>query len=140
VLTQCSDVYPPKHNEAYAVANPQNLQTIIRDAKPLDSDSTLSAYLHTTSHLDEHILNADATPQQFMKVCTMMHSQHKFANDSRPPTTPPCPLPPPSPSPRTQPCSYTKDTSMSLTIAMPASPSFTQPMTTSSLATQAFTK
>src|ERR1700676_5607388 len=41
-LTQRPDVYPPERNKAYAAANPQNLQTIIHDAKPLKSDIALS--------------------------------------------------------------------------------------------------
>jgi hypothetical protein len=58
---QCPNVYPPKRNEVYTIANPQNLQTIICDAKPLDSDPTLSTYLHATGTLDEHILDSDVT-------------------------------------------------------------------------------
>jgi Integrase zinc binding domain len=41
-------------------ANPQNLQTIICDTKPLTSDSTLSTYLRATRNLDEHLLNFNA--------------------------------------------------------------------------------
>jgi Integrase zinc binding domain len=91
VLTQCPDVYLPECNEAYAVANPQNLQTIICNAKPLDSDSILSAYLHATSHLDEHILNTDVTLVTIhkgmhdnafaMQIC----EQLKTTNDNSPP-------------------------------------------------------
>jgi Integrase zinc binding domain len=40
--------------------NPQNLQTIICDAKPLTSDSTLSAYLRMTGNLNEHLLDFNA--------------------------------------------------------------------------------
>jgi hypothetical protein len=41
--------------------NPQNLQTILHNTKPLDSDSTLSTYLHATGHLNKNILDADTT-------------------------------------------------------------------------------
>jgi hypothetical protein len=55
------DIYPPERSEVYMVANPQNLQMIICNTKPLDSDPTLSAYLHMTGTLDEHLLDSDVT-------------------------------------------------------------------------------
>jgi hypothetical protein len=68
--------------------NPQNLQTIIRDAKPLALDSTLSAYLHATGTLDEHLINSDGT---LVLICEGMREDvfvmqicEQFKDDSLP--------------------------------------------------------
>jgi Integrase zinc binding domain len=71
--------------------NPQNLQTIICDAKPLASDSTLSAYLCVTGTLNEHLVDSDvmlALIQEGMcdnAFVTQIHEQ--FEDDSSTPCT-----------------------------------------------------
>jgi RNase H-like domain found in reverse transcriptase/Reverse transcriptase (RNA-dependent DNA polymerase)/Integrase zinc binding domain len=93
-LTRRPDVYPPERNKVYAVANPQNLQTIIHDAKPLTSDSTLSTYLRATGNLNEHLLDFNAILVLIHEgthndpFVTQVREQFKTAtDDSLPPTS-----------------------------------------------------
>jgi hypothetical protein len=51
-LTRRSDVYPLEGGEGYALANPQNLQTIINNARPLSDDPILHSLLRATSDED----------------------------------------------------------------------------------------
>jgi Integrase zinc binding domain len=77
------------------VTNPQNLQTILHDMKPLDSDLTLSTYLHMTGNLNENLLDSNTTLALTCKgthdnTFTMqIHKQLKVAKDdsSTPPTS-----------------------------------------------------